>query len=201
MTHDVIVAFAVLGIVGQVVVGVFLLAGVLALAGVSAPLALVRQLADGREVWSAFVVAALATGGSLFISQVAGYQPCTLCWYQRICMYPLSILLLLFAWQGERWRIGYLLPFPLVGAGLAVYHLLIVNGAVQDSGDCFNSLKHLTGVVHGTRCKATWITEFGYVTIPILTLTSFLLLLGFFLLALTADRPSEGATPVEESAA
>jgi 4-amino-4-deoxy-L-arabinose transferase-like glycosyltransferase len=116
-------------------------------------------------------------------------------------MYPLSILLLLFAWQRERWRIRYLLPFPVVGAGLSAYHLLIVNGAVQDSEDCFNGLKNLTGVVHGTRCKATWINEFGYVTIPTLALTSFLLLLGFFLLALTADARSVGATKLEESAA
>ncbi|HZC29968.1 MAG TPA: disulfide bond formation protein B, partial [Gaiellaceae bacterium] len=94
MTHDTIVAFAVLGVIGQVLVVLLALAW---------PLAndILRRVLWGYELWAAFVVAALATGGSLFLSEIAGFIPCELCWYQRICMYPLSILTLFAAWHGD----------------------------------------------------------------------------------------------------
>src|SRR6266536_1136501 len=95
MTHDVIVALAVLGVVGQVLGGLLILVGLLALAGVRGPLHALRNVLWGYELWVAFIVAAIATGGSLFFSEIAHFVPCELCWYQRICMYPLSITTLL----------------------------------------------------------------------------------------------------------
>ncbi|HEY4411616.1 MAG TPA: disulfide bond formation protein B, partial [Gaiellaceae bacterium] len=92
MTHDVIVAYAVLAVAGQAIVAALALTGILALLGIRAPLRAVRGALWGYELWAAFVVAALATGGSLFFSEIAGFVPCDLCWFQRICMYPLSIL-------------------------------------------------------------------------------------------------------------
>src|SRR5690348_2186396 len=92
MTHNVIVALSVLGIVGQVVVGLALVVGLLALLDVRAPLDALRGLLWGYELWGAFVVASIATGGSLFYSQVGGAVPCEFCWFQRVLMYPLSIL-------------------------------------------------------------------------------------------------------------
>ncbi len=154
--------------------------GAAALARWTHPMATLLRPYRGKELWAAFGVAAVATGGSLFISDIAGYQPCELCWFERVCMYPLSIVLLLFAWYGERRLARYLLPLSLGGAAVSIYHLLIVNAIVDRTVPC---LSNPAGVVYRTHCATTWINEFGYVTIPTLALTSFLLLGGLIVLA------------------
>jgi hypothetical protein len=81
VTHDAIVVFAALGVLGQALVALLILGGVAALVGVSSPLHVIRSALWGYELWSAFLVAAVATGGSLFFSEIAGFVPCELCWY------------------------------------------------------------------------------------------------------------------------
>ena len=81
MTHDTIVAYAVLAVAGQAIVAALALIGLLALMGVRAPLDRLRAALWGYELWGAFIVAALATGGSLFFSEIAGFVPCDLCWF------------------------------------------------------------------------------------------------------------------------
>src|SRR5690242_10162584 len=97
MTQNTIVALAVLGVAGQAFAAAPALAGGGALLGVQGPLRAVRSMLWGYELWAAFLIAAIGTGGSLFFSEVAHFVPCELCWYQRICMYPLSLTLLLAA--------------------------------------------------------------------------------------------------------
>src|SRR5438552_1525192 len=117
MTHDTIVALSVLGVIGQVLIAILLVIGLLALVRVRAPLNGLRRLLWGYELWAGFVVAAIATGGSLFFSEIAPFIPCELCWFQRICMYPLSYLLLVLDWRGEtRWA-RLMIVFPDFGAG------------------------------------------------------------------------------------
>ena len=130
MTHDVIVTLAVLGVIGQAVVALLVLLVLLWLAGFRKPLTRVRSLIWGYELWLAFLVAAIATGGSLFLSEVANFPPCELCWFQRICMYPLTVTTLLAALANDHRVARYLLPLPLVGAGISIYHLLVENGVV-----------------------------------------------------------------------
>jgi disulfide bond formation protein DsbB len=175
VTHDVIVILAVLGVVGQVLGTGLLIIGVLALVGVRTPLGLLRRGLEGYELWLAFVVAAIATGGSLFFSEIAHFVPCELCWYQRICMYPLSITTLLAALFDDPRAARYLLPLPVAGAGVSVYHLLVENGVVGESLTCRISAPG--------GCATKWINEFGYVTIPTLALTGFALVFSFLLLA------------------
>jgi disulfide bond formation protein DsbB len=187
VTHATIVTLALLGVVGQALVAVVALAGVAALVGFAAPLRRLRALLWGYELWTAFLVAAVATGGSLFFSEIAGFVPCELCWYQRICMYPLS-LLTLFAAAHNDYRVSrYLLPFPVVGAGVSTYHLLIENSVIAEPSACR---------VGGAGCAVKWIDEFGYVTIPTLALTGFLLLVA--LLAFAAAGPTGVATLDED---
>ena len=174
MTHDVIVLLAVLGVVGQVLGAGLLLVAVLAFAGVRAPLRGLRSAVEGYELWLVFVVAAIATGGSLFFSEIAHFVPCELCWYQRICMYPLTIASLLAALANDRRVARYLLPLPLVGACVSVYHLLVENKVVGQSTACLISAPG--------GCATKWIEEFGYVTIPVLALTAFALCFAFLLL-------------------
>ena len=113
VTHAFIVTLAVLGVIGQVLAVLLLLVGVLALVGVRGPLALLRSAVWGYELWLAFVVAAIATAGSLFFSEIAHFVPCELCWYQRICMYPLSLITLFAALLDDHRIARYLLPFPV----------------------------------------------------------------------------------------
>jgi disulfide bond formation protein DsbB len=190
MTRDAIYVFSVLGVIGQVLVALLLLVGLLALFGVRGPLDWVRRLLWGYELWAAFVVAAIATGGSLFYSQIANFEPCELCWFQRICMYPLSILTLLMAWRGDNRAARYLLPLPVVGACVSIYHMLIQYKAISEPSGCF------IGAPAG--CGTNWIAQnpdasFGYLSIPTLALTGFLLLIGFLVLA-TVGTTEETAT-------
>jgi disulfide bond formation protein DsbB len=174
MTHAFIVTLAVLGVVGQVLAVLLLVIGALALFGVRRPLELLREALWGYELWCAFVVSAVATGGSLFFSEIAGFVPCELCWFQRICMYPLSILTLFAALTGDHRIARYLLPFPVIGAGVSTYHLLVENGVVEQQQAC---------LVTAGGCATKWINEFGYMTIPTLALTGFALAFAFLLLA------------------
>jgi disulfide bond formation protein DsbB len=180
VTHTVIVTLATLGVAGQVAAALLVLAGLARLAGLRAPLDSLRALVWGYELWLAFLVAAVATGGSLFFSEVADFVPCELCWFQRIFMYPVAVTGLLVAAAGEHRLARYLLPLPVIGGGFSVYHLLVENGVVEQTQAC--SISAPGG------CAVKWIEEFGYVTIPVLALTAFALVFAFLLLA-SLDAP------------
>ncbi len=180
MTHAFIVTLAVLGVVGQVLATLLLLVGALWLVGMRAPLEFLRSVAWGYELWLAFVVAAVATAGSLFFSEIAHFVPCELCWYQRICMYPLSITALFGAMLNDHRIARYLLPFPVFGAGISTYHLLIENGVIKQTQTCLLSAPG--------GCATKWTNEFGYMTIPTLALTGFALAFAFLLLAAFEPR-------------
>ena len=187
MTQDIVIILSVLGVVGQVLVGLGIVVGVLALLGVRGPLDWIRNLLWGYELWGAFVVAAIATGGSLFYSQVMHFIPCEFCWFQRVLMYPLSILTLLMALRGDNRAARYLLPLPIVGACVSIYHLLIENNVIKEPAACSASAPG--------GCAFKWINEFGYMTIPTLALTGFALLIGFLALASTGGAEGEGTLP------
>jgi disulfide bond formation protein DsbB len=183
VTHDGIVTLAALGVAGQVLAGAALLVALAGGLGVRGPLELLRRALWGYELWAAFVVSAIATGGSLFFSEIAGFVPCELCWYQRICMYPLSIVTLLAALRGDYRIARYVLPLPLVGACISVYHLLVENGVVNQSSAC------LVSAPGG--CATKWIDQFGYMTIPTLALTGFVLLIELLGFATVGDNSPE----------
>jgi disulfide bond formation protein DsbB len=184
VTRDVTVALAVLGVAGQVLIGLLALAGLLWLAGVRGPLTWIRSAIWGYELWLAFAVSAIASGGSLFFSEVAHYVPCELCWFQRIFMYPLSIVTLLAALWNDHRVARYLLPLPVIGAGFAIYHVLVEEGVVTQSQSC------LVSAPGG--CATKWIDEFGYMTIPTLALTGFVLLTIFVGLAASGAEADDG---------
>ena len=190
--RDALYAYSGAGVAGQVVIALLLLVGSLALVGVRAPLATLRGWLWGYELWGGFVVASIATSGSLFYSEIAHYQPCDLCWFQRICMYPMSILLLVLAWHGDNRAARYLLPLPVVGAGVSIYHMLIQYGAISEPTSCF------IGASGG--CGTNWIAvrpdvSFGYLAIPTLALTGFLLLIGFLVLASIGEADEAATLP------
>ena len=133
----------------------------------------------GRQaVWLAWFTAAVAMGGSLFFSLVADYLPCQLCWYQRIAMYPLAIILLVGALLRDRRVVLYAAVFPMVGALISIYHIYIEVNPEKESAACRA----------GVPCSTRWIDEFGYVTIPVMALSAFVLIGLLLVVAFIAGR-------------
>jgi disulfide bond formation protein DsbB len=114
----------------------------------------------------ALVVAVTATLGSLYFSEVAGFVPCTLCWYQRILMYPLVLITLVGVIRQDEYLPAYVLPFSLIGMGVSGYHVLIQNGVFGHPAAC----------AVGIPCSLRYINYLGFITIPLLALTAFTLI-------------------------
>lgn len=128
----------------------------------------------------AFLSVLAAVSGSLFYSEVAGYSPCVLCWYQRTLMYPQIIVLGMAIWKKDKKIADYGIALSLVGAVLAAYHYLLQVGAV--SGLPCNA------VGYSASCAKLFSMNFGYITIPLMALTSFLLIILFLLLQKGWDK-------------
>ena len=128
-------------------------------------------------VFACWLVASVAVLGSLFFSEVMGHAPCVLCWYQRICMYPLVLVLPAGLFPFDRNIVRYALPLSLLGSLIAIFHLLLVAGYIPES------IKPCVQGIPCTEVQAIW---FGFVTIPLLSALSFLLISA--LLVLTHRR-------------
>lgn len=116
------------------------------------------------SLWLAWVVAAAATAGSLYFSEVAHYVPCQLCWFQRICMYPMAGILFLAALRGDRSVRWYCLPLLIAGAILAAYHYVI------EWKPAFG--ENLCSV--GPSCTDLWFRRMGFVTLALMSLIGFM---------------------------
>ncbi len=114
----------------------------------------------------AALVAVAASLGSLYFSERAGFVPCELCWYQRIAMYPLAIILTLGAIRRDRDIMTYLFPLASVGLVISAYHMQ-VQWFPERSNSC--ALED--------PCSATWVEGFGVFTIPQMAAMSFFLLI------------------------
>lgn len=128
----------------------------------------------------AWSVAAIATAGSLFFSEVVGFVPCLLCWYQRIAMYPL-VLILGVGWvRGDAgvWR--YALPPAVVGMGISTYHRILQERPALELVPC--------GV--GPPCSGRYVNAFGFITIPTMAGAAFLLLILLMLTLRLLERHS-----------
>jgi disulfide bond formation protein DsbB len=117
-----------------------------------------------------FFVALTATFGSLFYSDVLGYTPCKLCWFQRICMYPQVVLLAIAWWKKDSGVGKYSLSLSVIGIVLAVYHYYL-----QLGGD---PLVPCSTVGYSVSCSQRFILEYGYITIPMMALTAFALIIS-----------------------
>ncbi len=117
----------------------------------------------------AFIVSATATLGSLFYSEVLGYEPCELCWYQRIFMYPLPFISGLALRKKDRSVMPYIILLASIGLTIALYHYLMQVGLLP-SLVC-------DAVGYSTSCSQRFVMEYGYITIPMMSLTAFGLIL------------------------
>ncbi|CAN5918316.1 hypothetical protein BH23ACT10_BH23ACT10_01970 [soil metagenome] len=155
--------------------------------GVTVLLVAARWAPDGRAAATmadlapaalplAAVVAGTAMLGSLFFSEVLGYAPCTLCWYQRIAMYPLAPLLGIAAVRRD--LSVRLYAWVLAGSGLVIslYHYVI-----QWVPDL-----EATGCAVDNPCTGVFVREFGFVSIPFMALCGFLAVIALLSAATTA---------------
>ena len=111
----------------------------------------------------ALIVAAVATGGSLYYSDGLGLEPCKLCWYQRIAMYPLVPLFAIGLWKRDLtvWR--YAMPLVIIGFAIAGYHYLIQQVPSLEAGTCSATVP----------CTAAYFYRFGFVSIPYMAASAF----------------------------
>lgn len=142
-----------------------------------------------REIglYLAWLVTLVATGGSLYFSEVAGFVPCTLCWYQRILMYPQTIVLGIGAYRRDTDLVVYLLPVNLLGMGIALFHYL------EQKVPGFGAPAVCR---QGVPCSVEYINWLGFITIPLLSLTAFtlvaLLLIGLWRSREVRSDPAAG---------
>jgi len=130
------------------------------------PLDAIRRLVGADAIRIAALVALVATAASLYFSEVRDFTPCTLCWYQRIAMYPLVLLLAVAAFTNDR-KIGrYVLPLALIGAAISTYHYQLERFPQQETLACSTTVP----------CTTIWFEQFGYITMPMLALSAFLLI-------------------------
>ena len=133
----------------------------------------VASILGNNAVWLAWVVAAVCTAGSLIYSEVIHFVPCRLCWFQRIAMYPLSIILLVGAIRREALVKFYALPLALAGLATSIYHYLIQVYPSIEGGSCDPA----------NPCSARYVEEFGFISIPFMAGAGFILisvLLAFY---------------------
>lgn len=192
LTDAVATGLAALAVLLQVlVVAIVLLALVsLVLRPARRLLVEIRETMLGGELWIAFAIALGATLGSLFFSEYSDFFPCRLCWFQRIFMYPLAIVLLVGALRKDvRAAVQYAFLLPIIGAGFSLYHLYIEANPEKESAGC---------KVGGGGCSTKWIDEFGYITIPMLALTAFAAV-GVLLAFVWSRRERDGAPAASDA--
>lgn len=125
----------------------------------------IRKYIEKNGLWMAFGVALIATLGSLYFSEGAGFTPCTLCWYQRILMYPLSVILFLAALRRDKRIAIYVLSLSLIGLVIATYHYYVQTSGVE--------ILPCSVIGYSASCSQNFFLRYGYITIPVMSASAF----------------------------
>ena len=182
--------FLVLTLVADAVVVVALVLAITALVSPRARAAVVSFAAAvaPQSVLLAWIVATVTTLGSLYYSEHAGFVPCELCWYQRIVMYPLVIVLGV-AWlrrDVQVWKT--VLVFVVIGAPLSLYHWLVERvPAFAESSSCSVTVP----------CTAPYFEKLGFVTLAWMAMSSFLLIGVLMLCTVVGSRAYQPVEPAD----
>jgi disulfide bond formation protein DsbB len=133
----------------------------------------------GMLPYVAWVIALIATAGSLFFSEVMSLPPCVLCWYQRIAMYPLVLVVGVGILSRDPGFKRYALPLCLGGLAVSAYHNLLYYGVLPES---------IAPCTQGVSCTSRQLEWLGFITIPLMALTAFVLIA----VCLACHRSHEG---------
>lgn len=132
---------------------------------------------NDKKILFAWIITLISTLGSLYFSEVRGFAPCNLCWYQRIFMYPLVILLgIALIKRDEKIRF-YAIPFAVIGFLIALYQYVLQKTNFLQ--------QHVEPCEIGESCSKLYINWFGFITIPFLSMVAF----GLIVLLLLSSRP------------
>jgi len=143
------------------------------------------------SLYLAWVVSLAATGGSLFLSEVMHFVPCSLCWFQRIFMYPLVLLLGRAALRDDRGIVGYALPLSVIGGLISLYHY---------GKQKIPALAQVLPCTSGVPCDKDYLDWYGIITIPLLALIAFVLITILLLLGKTSSNGADEADSEEAGA-
>ena len=111
-----------------------------------------------------FTIASVATMGSLFFSEVMNFVPCSMCWYQRIFMYPLVLIFLIHLLYPKDDVFKYTITIVLTGLAFSIYHNLLLFGIIPESA---------VPCASGVPCSTEYINWFGFITIPLLSFIAY----------------------------
>jgi disulfide bond formation protein DsbB len=172
------------------------LAGVLTIVAILVAIATLVLLVRGRVPgWFrddialplATAIATVATLGSLWMSEVAGYPPCTLCWYQRIAIYPLVVIVGVAAWRRDHqvWRTA--VPIAAIGSAVSVWHLAVERNPAL-GGACDPTAP----------CSVRWVEELGFLTLPAMALAA-AVAIALLTLAARAPTPADDGPAAERT--
>jgi len=125
------------------------------------------KLMSTSIVLTCFLIASFATMGSLFFSEIMNFVPCSMCWYQRIFMYPLVLIFLINLLYPDEKLFKYSILLVVVGLFFSIYHNLLMFDIIPES---------VVPCVSGVPCSTEYINWFGFVTIPFLSLTAYIML-------------------------
>ena len=140
-----------------------------------------RVAARGTEL--ALVVAGGSMLGSLYFSEIAHFVPCRMCWFQRIPMYPITLIALVGLIRKDRSARWYFVPLAVIGAGISTYHYLIEWGVLADSEACG---------LFGPACADVWFREWGFVSLALMALVGFVSIIVFNTVSFeSVDPPQE----------
>lgn len=130
-------------------------------------------------VFACWVVATLATLGALFFSEVMELPPCVLCWYQRIAMFPLVILLPIGLFPFDPRVVRYALPLVLAGWGISVFQVLLVAGVIPEA---------IRPCTQGVPCSEVQVEWLGFLNIPVLSFLAFSTMIALLVAAHLRSR-------------
>lgn len=140
-----------------------------------------HQLQTNNTSWllifGCWLMATISTLGSLFFSEVMELVPCVLCWYQRIFMFPLVIILLVGLLPFDKDVVRYALPIAVIGLLFTLYHCLLFFGFIPEN---------LQPCSQGVSCADDSMVLFGFLPIPLLSLASYIIMIT--LLLITRNR-------------
>ncbi len=137
----------------------------------------------------AFLVALTCTLGSLYLSEVAKFPPCILCWYQRIAMYPQVLILGIAALRRDVLVKWYSVPLVLIGLGISIYHYLVERFPSTVTFSC-------TGDVP---CSTVWVWKFHFLSIPAMAGIGFALIAVLALLACNPEQPAQNQSGLDST--
>lgn len=124
----------------------------------------IRSWIGKNALYLALVQVIVAFLGSMYFSNIAGYPPCTLCWWQRIFFFPLGIALIVGIISKDKKVYQYILPPAVIGWLISIYHNLLYYKIIPDT---------LAPCTTGVSCTTKYIEFFGFVTIPFLSFAAF----------------------------